>query len=595
MAQTHRTAEFKTWLGQEKEAAAIAELWTRWNDARMADMELKKETRNYVFATSTKTTSNNKLPWRNSTTIPKLCQIRDNLHANYMARLFPNDDWLSWEADAPEAATVEKQRAMEAYTATKLRDMDFRNIVSKLVYDYIDYGNAFAGVEWVLERIEEEQDGTDTIAYVGPSVYRISPEDIVFDITASSFEKSPVITRSIKSMGDFEKDILTNPLLQYDPAAVAKLREQRKSIKGRCVSDKAFSRWEGLNIDGFGSVSDYYNSGTIELLEFEGDWYDDETGELHQNVLITIADRSIVLRNLKNPVWGGRKLKCHVGWRLRPDNLFAMGPLDNLVGIQYRIDHLENLKADAADMTLFPVIKRKGWVEDFEWGPGTNINVGDDGDVAVVNAGNVDLVTADNMIGQYMALMEEMAGAPREAMGFRTPGEKTMYEVQRMENAANRIFDDKIGYFEQLFVEKLVNLVALLSRQYFAGQQQVASLDPTYGAVEFLTITKEDLLSRGKFRAVGARHFQENSVLLQNMNNFANSGLGQDQSLRMHISNKKMAHLIENWLGMRRFSLVQEYAGLAEQAEAQQMMQQLAPQPAAPEGGMPPEGEVPPQ
>ena len=35
--------------------------------------------------------------------------------------------------------------------------------------------------------------------------------------------------------------------------------------------------------------------------------------------------------------------------------------------------------------------------------------------------------------------MEEMAGAPKEAMGFRSPGEKTAYEVQRMENAASQV------------------------------------------------------------------------------------------------------------------------------------------------------------
>jgi hypothetical protein len=37
----------------------------------------------------------------------------------------------------------------------------------------------------------------------------------------------------------------------------------------------------------------------------------------------------------------------------------------------------------------------------------------------------------------YMNLMEEMAGAPKEAMGFRSPGEKTKYEVQRLESAAS--------------------------------------------------------------------------------------------------------------------------------------------------------------
>lgn len=579
MAMTHRTAEFVDFMGQDREAKAIAELWTRWNDARQKDMELKRETRNYVFATDTRSTSGQKLPWRNSTTIPKLCQLRDSFHANYMARLFPNDDWLSFEADEQTAAVQQKRKALEAYIGTKLKDMDFRTTMSKLVYDFIDYGNAFAGVEWRLDKVEDEEDGTDTISYVGPHVYRISPEDIVFDITADAFEHTPVVIRSIKSMGDFEKDILTNPFLQYDPEAVNKLREQRRQVKGRCANDKAFKRWQGLSIDGFGSIDDYYNSGYIEILEFTGDWYDAETGELHTNVLITVADRTTVLRSIKNPVWGGRKLITHVGWRLRPDNLLAMGPLDNLVGIQYRIDHLENLRADAADMALLPVIKRKGWVEDFEWEPLANINVGDDGDVAVVNAGNIDLVTADNMIERYMALMEKLAGHPSEAMGFRTPGEKTAYEVQRLENSSDRVFNDKIGYFEQVFVEKNVNLVAIMARQYFSGTEKVKIVDSTYGAELFVTVTKQDLLSKGKFRAMGARHFAENAILLQNMNNFANSALAQDEGIALHISGKKKAFLVEKWLGMGRFNLVEEFSGLQEKQELQAMLaQQQQPQ-----------------
>lgn len=587
MAVTHRTAEFKKWLGQEREAEAVAELWQRWSDAQREDMNLKREARNYVFATSTRTTSNSQLPWRNSTTVPKLCQIRDNLHANYMAALFPNEDWLEWEADSKDAATTAKRRALEAYTHAKLRDMDFRTVVSRLVYDYIDYGNAFAGVEWRLDRVTES-DGTDTVAYAGPSVYRISPEDIVFDITAASFEQSPVIVRSIKSMGDFEKDMRSNPLLKYDPAQVGKLRENRKNVKGKIAGDKGFARWKGLQIDGFGTIEQYFNSGFIEILEFEGDWYDAETGTLYENQLITVADRSIVLRNIPNPVWGGRKAKCHVGWRLRPDNLLAMGPLDNLIGIQYRIDHLENLKADAADMTLFPIYKVKGWVDDFEWGPGVRVDVGDDGDISPVTS-PVDLVTADNMIAAYMALMEEMAGAPREAAGFRTPGEKTAYEVQRLENAAGRIFQDKIGYFEQTFIERLVNLCTIHAREYMAGPVEVRTTDNAYGAVEFVSVTKDDLLSRGKFRAMGARHFAEKATLLQNLNNFANSALGQDPGVRVHISNKNLAHLVEDMLGMRRFSLVSEYVGVAEALELQQMQQQIAPQTADPAAAQAPQ------
>lgn len=71
--------------------------YTRWQVQRAVKESEWAELRNYIFATDTTTTSNNSLPWRNRTTIPKLTQIRDNLHANYMDALFPNDDWLSWE------------------------------------------------------------------------------------------------------------------------------------------------------------------------------------------------------------------------------------------------------------------------------------------------------------------------------------------------------------------------------------------------------------------------------------------------------------------------------------------------------------------
>src|SRR5690606_40088941 len=57
----------------------------------------KSELRNYIFATDTQTTTAGSLPWKNSVHIPKLCQIRDNLQANYMATLFPNDRAIRWE------------------------------------------------------------------------------------------------------------------------------------------------------------------------------------------------------------------------------------------------------------------------------------------------------------------------------------------------------------------------------------------------------------------------------------------------------------------------------------------------------------------
>src|ERR1700761_5053649 len=77
----------------------IARKYQEWQTFREPWKQETMEVRNYIFATDTTKTTNSKLPWKNKTTIPKICQIRDNLLANYMAAIFPKRKWLYWEAD----------------------------------------------------------------------------------------------------------------------------------------------------------------------------------------------------------------------------------------------------------------------------------------------------------------------------------------------------------------------------------------------------------------------------------------------------------------------------------------------------------------
>jgi hypothetical protein len=196
----------------------------------------------------------------------------------------------------------------------------------------------------------------------------------------------------------------------------------RKALTG--ISQGDFAKNTDYQVTGFSNYWDYLQSGYCEILDFYGDIYDHKTGTFHKNVCISVVDRAHVIRNIPNPSWLGHSGIFHCGWRLRPDNLYAMGPLDNLVGMQYRIDHLENAKADAFDLIIHPVMKVKGFVEDFDYGPGERIYIGDEGDVEF-QAPDTTMLNADTQIQMYEQKMEEMAGAPKQAMGFRTPGEKT--------------------------------------------------------------------------------------------------------------------------------------------------------------------------
>src|SRR6266849_8696745 len=96
-------------------ATRLTERYIQWDTLRQVAKNDWEEVRRYVYATDTTQTSNASLPWKNKTTVPKLCQIRDNLFANYTATLFPStqrNKWLYWQADEKSSASVDKRDAI---------------------------------------------------------------------------------------------------------------------------------------------------------------------------------------------------------------------------------------------------------------------------------------------------------------------------------------------------------------------------------------------------------------------------------------------------------------------------------------------------
>ena len=545
-------------------AVDISNRWSSWNNSRSEKIEEWKELRNYIYATDTRTTSNNKLPWSNSTTTPKLTQISDNLHANYFAALFPQKRWMKFEANDEEANTKSKRDVIQAYMETKLRQSDFINTTSKLINDYIQYGNCFATVDYT-RKFTDFEDGDRATNYIGPKLIRISPFDICFNPTASEFANTPKIVRSVLTLGEIQRKVEETIDNEYMSDIFSKMLGNRGSAKGNEVD---IHKSEGFIADGFSSITDYYESNYVEILTFYGDIYDASTGEFHNNRIITIVDRAYVLSNEENPSWLGRDPIFHVGWRDRPDNLYSMGPLDNLVGMQYRIDHLENLKADVFDQIAYPVLKIRGDVEDFDFEPNARIYLGDEGDVGYLVPDSTAL-NADFQIQNIEAKMEMMAGAPREAMGIRSAGEKTAFEVNQLMTAAGRIFQHKTAHFERVFLEPILNAMLESSRRAMDSADVVRVLNEDTGLFFFEQITREDIQANGKIIPIGARHFAERAQRVQNITTLYQIK-ASDPSVASHLSGKEFARILADELGEP--ALFGENIAVSEQLETQKVV-----------------------
>ena len=552
-------------LDPDQLAVDIGNRHSEWRMLRDTWVEQTKDTRNYVFATDTKTTANALLPWSNTTTTPKLTQIYDNLLANYFMTLFPQMKWMKWQADTQEDATKDKRDVIQSYMENKVAASGFEDEVNSLLSDWLLTGNCFGMVEWVDDYIIQE-DGEFIPQYTGPKLTRISPYDITFNPAAKSFANTPKIIRSLKSLGEVQR-IIDKSGDQTMQAVFDKSLAARNTVRS---SDGHMEKADGFVADGFSSIQMYYESDYVEILTFYGDIYDHESGELMSDRVITVLDRAYVLSNVEEPSWLGNSPIFHSGWRPRPDNLYAMGPLDNLIGIQYRIDHLENLKADVFDQIAYPMLKIKGDVEDFDFEPGGRVFIGEEGDVGYLHP-DATALQADMHIQELERRMEELAGAPKQSMGIRTPGEKTAFEVQSLDNSSGRIYQHKTAHFERTFIEKILNAMLAMARRKMHMSDTIRVVDDATGIQLFQEITKEDITAKGKIVPLGARHFAERARRVQNITQMYQIK-AQDPTVAPHMSGKEMARIISDELGEP--TLFGDNIAVVEQLETQEAMQE---------------------
>jgi len=564
--------ELKDVISPDMLATRLTERYIEWETLRQVKKNEWEEVRRYVYATDTTQTTNVRLPWKNRTTLPKLCQIRDNLYSNYTATLFPKRKWLSWEANDKDSNSQQKRDAIVNYMSWCINQPTFKHELDKILMDYIDFGNCFATVEWMDQRVMVE-DGKTQAGYVGPAVRRISPLDIVMNPTAENFMQSPKMVRSIVSLGEL-RELLQRMSNDENRAEYEELYRYLREIRfhARTFQGDWIQKDHLYSIDGFTSFRAYLLQDYVEVLTFYGDWYDDNNDVFEKNRVITVVDRHKLIGNKPNPSFFGYPPIFHVPWRKKQDNLWGMGPLDNLIGMQYRLDHIENQKADTGDMCNFPVQVIKGFVEDYVWQPGEKIFVGDEGDVEIRQP-EINYQNMDQDIVRYMQTMEELAGAPKEAMGFRSPGEKTAYEVQRMENAASRIYQNKINQFEEQLLEPLLNAMLELAKRNLSGSTTISIFDDEFKLQTFQTLTVDDITGIGRIKPLAARHFAEQAELIQNLTNLTNSQLMQ--MISPHVSGLKMSKVIEEVLNLKDYEVIAPFIALAEQAEAQMKMQAL--------------------
>lgn len=570
-----QTFDIYTSIDKDSDAVAIADKWQTWESSKQEWNQRYQETLQYLYATSTDeiySQSGTREDYASNTHIPKLTQIYDLLCTYYGEALFSLSDYISWEGEAKDSIALLKRKHIKDFVKGMLNKGGFREKTLKLLQDYVAAGNPFVMPEW-RQDFKVDSTGARTLIWEGAVARIIDPLDIVFDPTCKDFAHSPKIIRSVVSIGDLKLMSESDATMK---AAFDKMIKNRQKVMAAVTAGDNI-KGDALNIAGFGSLSAYMCSDTCELLEFYGDLYDIETDTLKSKKKIVIMDRSVVLSeedmlpiNNYNYIFKG-------GWRDRPNCLWSMSALENLLGMQYRIDFLENKRADCYDFISNPQILIKGDVTAPEViGPGAIWHCDKDSDVRFLTPDST-ILTADNYINMYEQKMDAFAGAPKEALGFRTPGEKTAFEVQQLMNAATRIFNRQIRKFEVEVFEPIVNSMYELFLYMKKGQKiSLKTTDETYGTPKIVEVSVDDLRGDGAIRAVGSEYYSDRAQTAQTLMQLGNSALFMAPEVLANISPKVLGQVFLDVSGLNKFpDVFKQNARIYESGEQQVLSQQI--------------------
>lgn len=543
---------FHKWANPNQIATAISMKYDTFQQYRVTNRNTWQEIESYLYATDTTSLAGGNAH-DHTTHIPIVSSVKEELEAIIYAAVLPHEDFLGWRPYDANAATKQVRTKVSQYIRNRHVLNGFEKTLRKLIQDLVIYGNCFVKVCYVDERKKG-------VGYVGPKPVRISPYDIVFDPTRTDFETTPKIIRQMVSIEELYDIANTLPGL-VDMSVLERVVKRRSTYTS--LSRTELNKSSQYIPDGFTNMEAYYASSFVEILWFYGSVFDEEAKEVRPNRCAVVVDRVDLLTEYEE-----ESPKIFKGsWAEKPDNLWSQGPLDKIVGLNYQINHRENSKSDALDRYIHPDKVFMGDVEEvYNSDTGQTVYLAPEGGGVRDLTPDTTVLTADLHQDKLMQQARSAAGLPPQLLGFRTPGEKTLGEVQQLDDAALRKFLHKAEQLELDMIEPMVSAEIEIGREYFASVIDAVTMDED-GSMTVLTITKADLEANGKLVPMGARRFKRQNQQMNMLMTLANSNLGN--IIGQHLKPYELARAVEDLGGFAQFSIIEKFGAMLEGAEAQ--------------------------
>ena len=375
-------------------------------------------------------------PWRSKVADTLSQETADTVSSSILNGLFPlNEKYLDLTGD--DERSVATAPPMQAYLEAQLTRTGFLEALRPWVKQLAVIGNApYLGSFATMRRPHKRRERRTNLKTRQPSYPVITARavptvkfqaldafDVVFDPKALSRDESLLVWRVVLSKARVQQ------MENLDQAALSAL----ESVEGGGPHEPSDSlkdkRARVYGIEAPQGMHTAADPNELELLCAYGDLEVD--GELFENQVVIVGNRTVLLRAETEPFWAGRP----IGWggydQLWMDG-YEKGPLESIRGVQSLVDTFQNQKADILNLIIngaFAYVNDGIIDPDNLWlRPGGFIEVGDLNNLKPLQpSANVALTYQE--ISQLREQAERSSGKSRFDMGQAPGGRRTAYEA----------------------------------------------------------------------------------------------------------------------------------------------------------------------
>jgi Bacteriophage head to tail connecting protein len=332
--------------------------------------------------------------WRHKLTGAKAYEAVETIVGYLTGATFPNRDWFGVEPMAPHTDdNLQLARLIKKHITNKLDESGFKNQWAVYLRQLVITGTSVIALPWRTEyetghkhaKLNLGDDYGDSYVqeeymystYDAPSIEVLDVFDCYVDPCVNDPNKGSFIRKLTKSKHQLLA-LAKDGTYDVEPTDIVNMKGDYGAGYDTSTSRKnTLQTFEGLQTQAWSPTE------LVELIEYWGDVYDDETGECEYNMVVTLMGDKVIGYE-KSPFWCGTPFIIGT-YSMTGHSPYGFGGIQPVLGLLHQLDIVTNQRLDNLELAINNMwtLKSDGVLQPDEvyTEPGRVFQVSDHGDL----------------------------------------------------------------------------------------------------------------------------------------------------------------------------------------------------------------------